>query len=136
MAAVSNLPATGEVVFSDVNINLGQTSSYELLYNEEAVMGAILNILRTRKGTRPFRRDFGSNLLDYVFDPLDNATAMVMKMSITQDIAAYEPRVVIETVEVIPNYDLDAFYVSIVGTLPRLSNRRFDLNFNLPRNKS
>ena len=133
--AVMNQPALGEVVFSDVNINLGQTSSYELLYNEDAVMGAILNILRTRKGTRPFRRNFGSNLLDYVFDPLDNATAMVMKMSITRDLAM-EPRVVVESVEVIPNYDLDAFYVSIVGTLPRLSNRRFDLNFNLPRNKS
>ena len=42
---------------------------FEKIYDENAVMGMINNILETRKGTIPFKRDFGSNLEDYLYEP-------------------------------------------------------------------
>lgn len=124
-----------DVVYSDVNIDLGTGSSYELVYNEEAVMKSLLNILRTRKGTRPFRRTFGGSLEEMLWDPLDDITAKRIKLRLTQDIAKEEPRISIQQIEVIPDHNLDAYYVNISGWLVRL-NRPLNFNFNLSRNQS
>jgi len=124
---------SGEIVYSDVNLDLGQASNYELLYNEDAIKRSILNIISTKKGSRPFRRDFGSNIMELLFDPLDNLTAQRLSRYLKRDILAHENRVVLEQVEVIPDFELDAYYVNIVGYMPRLNNRAFSFNFNLNR---
>jgi len=131
---MASISPEGEVVYSDVNISLGTRSNYELVLNEQAVQQSIINIITTRKGSRPFRRDFGSNLLDLVFDPLDDVTARRMRNQLMNEIAAQEPRVVIEAVEVIPDYDNDMYYLNISGWMPQLENARVDFNFNLRRN--
>lgn len=125
-----------DVVYSDVNIDLGTRSPYELLFNEQAVQRSIINIISTRRGSRPFRRAFGSNLLELVFDPLDDITAMRIQTQLQEEILRYEQRVVLEKVEVLPDYTADAFYVGITGWMPELENRRFEFNFNLQRNAS
>lgn len=126
----------GEIIYSDVNLDLGSTSSYELLYNEQAVVRSILNILGTNKGTRPFRRNFGASLLEILFDPLDEITAKRLRLRLMQDILQYEPRVTVQDVEVVPDYDLDAYYVNVTGWMVRLNNRPLTFNFNLRRNQS
>lgn len=126
----------GEIIYSDVNIQLGTTSSYELLYNEDCIRSSILNILSTRKGSRPFRRNFGSNVLDLVFDPLDEITAKRIQLRLKTDILAYETRIQITELEVLPDYEQDSYYVSIVGVMPALANRSVNLNFNINRSAS
>lgn len=126
----------GEVIYSDVNLDLGSSSPYELLYNQEAVMRAILNVLTTRKGTRPFRRRMGSSLMEMLWEPLDEITAKRIRLQLMDDITTYENRVVIQDVEVIPDYELDAYYVNIVGWLVRLENQQVNFNFNLKRKVS
>lgn len=122
----------GEVIYSDVNLALGAASSYELLTNEDAVMRAILNILETRRGTRPFRRTFGSSLMELLFDPLDDITARRIRTKLLRDIAENEPRVRLENIEVIPDHERDAYYVNIVGWIVRL-DKPLSFNFNLKR---
>ena len=122
-----------DIIYSDVNVELGQSSSYELLFNEEAIQRAILNIITTRRASRPFRRNFGSNLMDLLFDPLDEVTARLIRVRLMEDIQRYETRVVLEQVEVLTDSENDAYYVEISGYMPRLSNRAFNFNFNLRR---
>ena len=133
---MASISPNGEVIYSDVNIALGGRSNYELVLNENAVQQSIINIITTRKGSRPFRRDFGSNLMDLVFDPLDEVTARRMRNQLLNEIAAQEPRVVIEDVGVVPDYDNDQYYVNISGWMPQLENARIDFNFNMRRNIS
>lgn len=122
-----------EVVYSDVNVELGRTSSYELVYNEDAIKTSILSIIRTRRGSRPFRRNFGSGILDMLFDPIDNVTAMRIRTYLQEDIGANEPRLVLSLIEVLPDYDNQTYFVNIEGSIPRLENRKFDFTFNLKR---
>lgn len=133
---MTNYSESGEIVYSDVNIDLGKGSSYELLYDEDAIRRAILNIISTRRGSRPFRRDFGSNLMEILFDPLDEITARRIRTMLMNDIAAYETRVVLQEVEVLLDHELDGYYVNLVGYMPKLNNRMFSFNFNLRRNVS
>ena len=126
----------GEIIYSDVNINLGTTSNYELVYNEQAVMNSLLNILRTHKGTRPFRRGFGGSLEEMLWDPLDDITAKRIRLHLQQNVLALEPRISVQLLEVIPDHDQDAYYNNINGWLVRLNNQPFNLTFNLNRNQS
>jgi phage baseplate assembly protein W len=125
-----------DIIYSDVNVDLGTRSPYELVYNEDAIKNSILTIIGTRRGSRPFRRTFGSSVLDLIFDPLDEITAMRIQSRLQDEILRYETRVAIERIEVLPDYNQDAFYVSIAGWMPELENRRFDFNFNLNRSSS
>lgn len=126
----------GEIIYSDVNLDLGAASSYELLYNGDAVMRSILTILTTRRGTRPFRRTFGSSLMELLFDPLDDVTAKRIRTQLLRDIAANEPRVAIQEVEVLPDNGIDGYYINIVGWMVRLNNQPLSFNFNLKRKVS
>ena len=125
-----------DIIYSDVNIALGQSSSYELLFNEEAIQRAIINIINTRRGSRPFRRRFGSSLMDMLFEPLDEITARLIRTRLMEDIAAHETRVVLDRVEVLTDTENDAYYVEIAGWMPKLESRRFNFNFNLQRRSS
>lgn len=126
----------GEIVYSDVNVDLGTTSQYELLYNEDAIRRSLLNILLTVKGSRPFRRSFGSNLMALLFDPLDVVTAKRIRTQLMTDIVRHEPRIILDDVEVIPDYSNDCYYVNVVGRMLRLDNKSLSLNFNLKRKVS
>jgi phage baseplate assembly protein W len=80
------------------------TKDIPLSKNEDAVKKALLNLLKTQKGTRPFRPDFGVNLQRFLFEPADYETEVQINDEIARSIQVFEPRVqVIEIESVIDN---------------------------------
>jgi len=119
-----------QIVYSDVNMFLGQ-SKYETVYNEDAIRNSILTIIHTKKGSRPFRRNFGSSLLAYVWEPIDDVTATALKNTLKEDILQNEPRIVLENIEVLPDIERQDYYIELSGYIPRLANAPLNFNFNL-----
>lgn len=78
-------------IYSDLNQSL--TSEY--LYNVDAVKQSIKNILTTRKGTRYFNSDFGSDIHKYLFEIIDNTTSFALLNEIVTSISKWEPRVIV-----------------------------------------
>ena len=71
--------------FKDVSISLGinpVTEDVLTTTDETAVKRALYNIVMTRKGERFFKPDLGSNVADLLFEPLDSATASLLKEEI------------------------------------------------------
>jgi phage baseplate assembly protein W len=138
MATSSTINANpGEtIVYSDVNQALGTSSPYELLYNEDAIKQSILTILGTRRKSRVCRRAFGYSIEELLFEPLDNVTAILLRTRIQDAIGKEETRVVLDSVEVLADYDNDQYYTAIIGHIPRLANKSFNLNFNLKRSST
>ncbi|MCT4604689.1 MAG: GPW/gp25 family protein [Marinisporobacter sp.] len=64
------------------------TSSYE-----EDIKEAIEIILNTAKGERIMRNDFGSKIIDYIFEATDATTLNLLKREIKDAIFQWEPRV-------------------------------------------
>jgi len=122
---------TSLVVFSDINPDVGESSPYEIVYNETSIQKSILTILGTRKYTRPFRRDFGSYLQDILFDPMDDFTGERIKTEIIKAISTWEPRVTLTKSVVLPDYDNQLYYVQLEFIIPRLNNKSVSLSFNL-----
>ena len=80
------------VNFKDVSISLGMnpvTEDVLVTTDEAAVKRALYNIIMTRKGERFFKPDLGSNIANLLFEPLDAATASLIKEEIEYVIIKY-----------------------------------------------
>lgn len=75
----------------------------ELAHQEQDVEEAVRIILRTNKGERPMRPEFGSELARLQFAPNDGATAGLARRYVQEALARWEPR--IEVTEVIAGPD-------------------------------
>ncbi|GIK33176.1 MAG: hypothetical protein BroJett009_21680 [Armatimonadota bacterium] len=71
----------------------------ELVRQEQDVEEAIKIILLTRKGERPMRPEFGSDLHRLVFDPNDATSAGMAKRFVMEALARWEPRIEVTDVE-------------------------------------
>lgn len=121
------------VVFSDVNLDVNTESSLELVYNEDAINKSIVNILGTRKGSRVFRRRFGSFVNDILFDPMDAVSVSRLKREIIDAIGEWEPRIIMDTADVLPDYPNQRYFVELKYRIPALGNKSVTINFNLSR---
>ena len=102
--------------FKDININFKKhpvTGDLVVSKDASAIKQAIVNLLLTNKGERPFNPDYGSNIRSYLFEPLDYGTAAQVEMSIKGTLAEFEPRIDVLSIETYPNYDNNSFDVDM-----------------------
>ena len=78
-----------------------------------AVKQSIKNLLFVRKGERLFHPEIGTELYKILFEPLDIFTTEILKDIIIETIRKYEPRVNLQLVEINPNYDENAYEISL-----------------------
>jgi phage baseplate assembly protein W len=81
------------VVWVDVNSNLGEDTDPELVVDIAAINNSLLNLLSCPIGSRPFEREYGSELYSALFEPADSQAAAFLDMGIFQAIRRWEPRI-------------------------------------------
>ncbi len=102
--------------FKDININFKKhpvTGDLVVSKDASAIKQAIVNLLLTNKGERPFNPDYGSNIRSYLFEPLDYGTAAQIEESIKSTLDKFEPRIELRDIETYPNYDNNSFSVDM-----------------------
>ena len=102
--------------FKDINITFKKhpvTNDLVVSRDASAIKQAIVNLLLTNKGERPFNPEYGSDIREYLFEPLDYGTAAQVKLSIETTITEFEPRIQILSLEVWPNFNDNAFSVEM-----------------------
>lgn len=102
--------------FSDLDLNFTAhpvTKDVSKKLNENAVAASIRNLLLTSHYERLFNPDIGSNLKKLLFEPIDNVTTSIIQDMIFQTIRNYEPRVTIQEVVAVPNYEDQRYDVSV-----------------------
>ena len=103
-------------VYSDLDLKFSKhpvTKDVTIKTNEYAIAASVRNIIMTNFGERRFSPKFGSDVVSQLFEPLDDMTAMNIKEEIMTSLTNYEPRVKIDFVNVVPNFSLDGFDVTI-----------------------
>lgn len=103
-------------IYSDVNPRYGQSENPELLIDIAAINSSIENILGTLRGERLFLPQFGSGLLQYLFEPMNEETSEDILVIITDSVELWEPRVRVIRSEsfVEPLYDENQYNVNVV----------------------
>ena len=85
------------------------TTDLIAIKNETAIARSIRNLVHTQKGEKFFRPNLGSNVTALLFENVDTLTASSIKTEIELLIKNYEPRVNLNFVSIIPNYDSGEF---------------------------
>jgi len=82
--------------------------------NLGALRDGVIQLIMTSRGARVMRPDYGTDLRKSVFEPMDTTTIQTLRGQITQTIATYEPRVVVQQLNIIPDESRNSLTVSLV----------------------
>lgn len=83
------------------------------LRNENAIARSIRNIVFTIPGEKFYDETFGSNISNSLFENIDDITSSIIVDEIRQSITNFEPRVNLIDVQAFPDFDNNAFDVTI-----------------------
>jgi phage baseplate assembly protein W len=61
-------------------------------YSAEEIRSNLIHLLLTRKGSRYFLPDFGTGLLEYIFEPLDGPTFKNIESEIRDSVEKFMPQ--------------------------------------------
>jgi len=89
------------------------TNDLIALNNEKAIARSVRNIVFTLPGEKFFNPTFGSRISKSLFENIDDLTAATIRDEIKRSITNYEQRVRLRSVTVNPNFDENAFSVTI-----------------------
>ena len=104
------------VIYSDLFTNFvvhPELNDLVVKKNEESVKQAIRNLILTNKYERPFQPNLGSNIQNYLFEPITSITTKNIQDEITSTIENYEPRAQLISVVVTPYIDENAYAITI-----------------------
>ena len=102
--------------FKDISMSFESnplTDDLIALKNENAIARSIKNIVFTLPGEKFFDPEFGSDISASLFENLDDISGGIIEDQIRESITNYEPRVELLSVKTNPNYDNNAFDVTI-----------------------
>ena len=108
--------------FKDLSVTFKKhpvTDDLVTVKDEAAIVQSVFALLQTNKGERPFKPDLGCDIRRSLFEPLDYATAGLIRSQMSEVLNKYEPRIKVDSVDVIPDemnngYEVTLYYF-IVG---------------------
>jgi len=106
--------------FKDLSVTFKSnpvTNDLVVVKDKAAIMQSIISLLQTNKGERPFKPDLGCDIRNSLFEPLDYATAGIIRSQIIETVGRYEPRVVINNVVVTPDEMTNSYEVELSFTI-------------------
>ena len=83
------------------------------LKNESAIARSVRNLVLTGQGERPFQPVLGTGVSRLLFENMDKLTASAIRSEIRTTIENYEPRVEINEILVEPDFEGNAFHVTL-----------------------
>ena len=102
--------------FKDISLAFQRhpiTNDVTVLTNQTAISRSIRNLVLTNVGEKFFNPNIGSRVNSSLFELLDMGAGTAIRSEIESTIKNYEPRVFLNTVQVTPLYDDNAFDVVI-----------------------
>jgi len=118
-----------ESVYKDLSLNLTPnpvTGDTPPATNENAVKKALINLIKTPLGTKPFSPEYGTRLYDFLFKPADAETESDINEELNQCITKFEPRVKVVSITTNMNdngieIELNYYVTTVTNTLQTLT---------------
>ena len=89
--------------------------------DEGAIVNSIRNIFSTSPGERILEPTFGLSLKQWMFQPLDDFTAEEIGETILTGIERFEPRVLVNNVNIDIDHENSQYTIKLVLTIPSLN---------------
>ena len=116
-----------------------ESGSVELVRNVEDIKQSLDILLSTSLGERVMQPRYGCNLNDYLFESLNRSLIGYIKDRVENSILIYEPRIVVENIEVTKDDSFDLFegkfIISVEYSIPG-TNSRFNYVYDYYKNEA
>ena len=89
------------------------TGDITVLRGHRAINASLKNCIMIMLEEKPFNPDFGSRILDLMFEVIDPASASLLRQEIERSIEYNEPRVNLQNVEVQPFPELNEYRIEV-----------------------
>ena len=129
--------ATLSKIYSDIDFTFTKkpvTADVALSFDGQAVIRSIRNLLSTNHYERPFNPDLGSNIDALLFEIVSPLTATSLEREIQNVIENYEPRVIVKSVAVSPNYENNSYSIGMTFLIVNRTDP-ITINFFLQRDR-
>lgn len=123
-------------IFKDLNLNFTKhpvTGDITRVKDVEAVKRSVRNLVQTNFYERPFQPELGSNVRAALFEPMSPITANVLTRHIEDVINNFEPRAILASVSALPDFDNNAYQVTVEFYVQNAPAELVDLTFVLER---
>lgn len=103
--------------FIDLDAAMGlnpRTRDVAVKTNDNAIRGALRNLIHTNHYDRPFHPEIGCQIHSLLFENMDRFTAIVAERTIRDSIRKHEPRVELLEVNVSEDYPTSAMIITVV----------------------
>jgi uncharacterized protein len=79
-----------------------------------AIQQSLKTLINTNFFERPFQPTLGCNIRSLLFEPISPVTANDMKTVINDVLVNYEPRIVVQNIEIRDNSDTNSYFITIL----------------------
>lgn len=100
--------------------NLAISNDIKVDWDERAIKNSLINIFNTIPGERFLIPRFGCNLYAYLFTQVTDFTAKIIGKTILNAIELWEPRVIVDKVEVIAKPDDHEYNITVKVIIMKL----------------
>ena len=121
-------------VFEPISVDLSKIDIKDSR-DYQAIENSISNMFLFVPGENILFPDFGNNLYKYIYEPMLDITAEKIRNEILSMFKKWEPRVVIQSIVIIPKEDENQYDIEIKYTVPSLSRNEL-LRFNITIRRS
>ena len=124
--------------FKDLSVTFKKhpvTDDLVTVKDKAAIVQSITALLLTMKGERPFQPQLGCNIKKVLFEPLDYGSAGLIKSEIRNTLNRYEPRISINSILCVPDFDNNGFQVELKYTIVGREDAPVGVEFFLERTR-
>lgn len=100
---------------------LPEINDLVLDYDMNAIKNSIRNIFNTVPGEKILNPEFGLDLKKFLFNPMSDLVAMDIAGLIRSKLTFFEPRILLNYVNVYPMYDTSEYNIEISFSIPQLN---------------
>lgn len=91
------------------------------IFDVESIKNSLKNIFLTTPGDKILNPTFGLDLRQYLFEPVNNFIADIIKTDILDGLPDQEPRIKLENVDVISDADNQEYFINLDISIPSLN---------------
>ena len=83
---------------------------------------------QTKKGQKILAPTFGLDIEQYLFENISKENGQLIGTTIFEELSLYEPRIIVDNVDIIARPDQNEYKISISITIPSLNNKKGTAN--------
>ena len=134
----TNASARSARIYKDISLSFERNLATQDIIQKtdiEAVKQSVRNLILTNHYERPFHPEIGSSVRSILFEPINPITASTLTRLIGEVIANFEPRARLVGVDARPNFDDNAYEVTISFYVINIPGELVNLDVMLERSR-